>query len=337
MSGHALRSDRGEHGAGPDPGGADRRRRGADGSRGRKRAAVPDSHGRDRADRATDRPGHRPHPLRRPPRMKSPHRPPARRRAGATSAAPHLRRSRPNRLTAPRRRRARPAGGARSRRPADRRKACATCSPASPTGFHQQERAHRGRQRSTRTAISRRCGSTRASRAPRAKAVIARIKAADADGLELGDYKIPSLRGPARAGRARRSRAQAHADGSDLRAPPAGRPLPLFPRQQQQYRAAADAARDGGGADPDRRRQDAAQALDEFSPPHEPYQALEGARRAARQERQRPGDQIADGPLLKLIGKPRWKIARVPQLRERLGLDRRSRRPQIRRASSPRR
>ena len=65
---------------------------------------------------------------------------------------------------------------------------------------------------------------------------------------------------------------------------------------------------------------DAGKALDEFSPPHEAYRAQGDARRDARQDRQRRASEIADGPRAQAASQGPMEDARVPLLRERLGL-----------------
>jgi L,D-transpeptidase YcbB len=154
----------------------------------------------------------------------------------------------------------------------------------------------------------------------RAKAAIARMKSADADGLEIGDYKIPSL--------ANLSTPDALAE-ADLKLTQtvltfarhlqAGRfpysrvssnniELPQMPPDMAVVLTKlADAS-------------DAGRALDEFSPPHEAYQALKKALADLRGKTGSGGSQIADGPLLKLNPKAPMEDPRVPQLRERLGL-----------------
>ncbi len=65
---------------------------------------------------------------------------------------------------------------------------------------------------------------------------------------------------------------------------------------------------------------DAALALDQFSPPHEAYQKLKAVLAEMRGKSDGSRKQIADGPLLKLVAKHPMEDARVPMLRERLGV-----------------
>jgi murein L,D-transpeptidase YcbB/YkuD len=66
---------------------------------------------------------------------------------------------------------------------------------------------------------------------------------------------------------------------------------------------------------------DAGKALDEFSPPHEAYQRLKAALAELRGKTAgRARDEIAAGPVLSFNRKRPMEDARVPQLRERLGV-----------------
>jgi murein L,D-transpeptidase YcbB/YkuD len=155
----------------------------------------------------------------------------------------------------------------------------------------------------------------------RAKAVIARLKAADVDGLEISDYKIPNFAGA--------NGPDALAD-AELRLTQtvltfarhlqAGRfpynrvsnnniELPQMPPDMAAVLTKlADAA-------------DAGKALDEFAPPNEYYRALKKALAELRGKAGgSAGNHIDDGQLLKLVAKTPMEDPRVPQLRERLGL-----------------
>ena len=81
----------------------------------------------------------------------------------------------------------------------------------------------------------------------RAKAAIARLKNADADGLDHRDYKTADLC-RAGAGCAGRGRTDAHADRAHLCAACAGRPHAASHGARGQHRAAATRARSGRGA-----------------------------------------------------------------------------------------
>jgi murein L,D-transpeptidase YcbB/YkuD len=155
--------------------------------------------------------------------------------------------------------------------------------------------------------------------AARTQAVAARLKAADADGLDAGDYKVPNF--------ANLSGADAQAEAelkltqvvlTYARHVQAGRfpytrvsnniELPQAPPEATDVLTkVADA-------------QDAGRALDQFSPPHAAYQKLKKALAEMRGKSQGGRKEISDGPLLKLVSKTPMEDARVPMLRERLGI-----------------
>jgi murein L,D-transpeptidase YcbB/YkuD len=155
----------------------------------------------------------------------------------------------------------------------------------------------------------------------RAKAVIARMKAADAEGLEISDYKAPNLAGL--SGPDALAEAELKLTQTVLtyaRHLQAGR-FPYtrvsnnnieLPQMPPDMAAVLTQIADAG---------DAGKALDAFSPPHEPYKALKKALADLRGKSGSGGEQIADGPLLKLNPKAPMEDARVPQLRHRLGLE----------------
>jgi murein L,D-transpeptidase YcbB/YkuD len=154
----------------------------------------------------------------------------------------------------------------------------------------------------------------------RSKAVAARLKAADSDGLDADDYKLPTLAGLSDAD------AQAEAELkftqtvlTYARHVQAGRfPYTRISRNNVELPQAppdvadvltkvADAA-------------DAAKALDTFSPPQPAYQKLKAALAELRGKAQSGRKEIAEGPLLKFVSKNPMEDPRVPMLRERLGL-----------------
>ncbi len=154
---------------------------------------------------------------------------------------------------------------------------------------------------------------------PRTNAVIARLKAADTDGLDAGDYRTPNFAGLSNP------EAQAEAELkltqvvlTYARHVQAGR----FPYTRvshnielpQQPPDAADVLTKITDA------KDAAKALDEFSPPHEAYQKLKRALAEMRGKAHGGKKEIADGPVLKFVNKNPMEDARVPMLRERLGI-----------------
>jgi L,D-transpeptidase YcbB len=152
----------------------------------------------------------------------------------------------------------------------------------------------------------------------RAKAAVARLRAADSDGLELSDYKIPDF---------------AAAPGADAMAETelkftetlltyarhvqAGRfsyanvskniELPQQPPDTAEVLIKLADAKDAG------------KSLDDFSPPQKGYQALKAKLAELRHKSGGTGNDIPDGPELKLVKIP-MEDPRVPQVRERLGL-----------------
>jgi murein L,D-transpeptidase YcbB/YkuD len=152
----------------------------------------------------------------------------------------------------------------------------------------------------------------------RARAAIARLKGADADGLEPSDYKTPTFAGLGPDALAEAELKLTDAVLTYARHLQAGR----FPYTRVSYnielpQAPPDAAEVlAKVAD----ASDAATALDQFSPPHEGYKKLK-AMLAQMRGKAAGGQEIADGPLLKLISKaPPMEDPRVPLLREKLGL-----------------
>jgi murein L,D-transpeptidase YcbB/YkuD len=152
----------------------------------------------------------------------------------------------------------------------------------------------------------------------RAKAAIARIRAADSDGLDLNDYKLPDL---AASGPDALAEAELKFTETLLtyaRHVQAGRfgyatvskniELPQQPPDTSEVLAKLADAKDAG------------KALDEFSPPQKGYQALKAKLAELRSKSGAgAGHEITAGPELKLAKIP-MEDARVPQLRERLGL-----------------
>ncbi|HLH97031.1 MAG TPA: L,D-transpeptidase family protein [Xanthobacteraceae bacterium] len=152
----------------------------------------------------------------------------------------------------------------------------------------------------------------------RAKAAIARIRAADADGLDVSDYKIPDF--------AAASAPEALAEDelkltetvlTYARHVQAGRfsyaSVSKNIELPQQAPEPADVLTKVADA------KDAAKALDEFSPPQKAYRALKAKLAELRAKLGPAGSEIHDGPELKLT-KPMMDDPRVSQLREKLGL-----------------
>jgi murein L,D-transpeptidase YcbB/YkuD len=154
----------------------------------------------------------------------------------------------------------------------------------------------------------------------RSKAVIARLKNADADGLDHTDYKTPTFDGLS-------PDALAEAELSLTET------VLTYARHLQAGRVPHRQVREDNIALPQRAPDptvvlaavaagdDAGQALDQFSPPYENYQKLKAA--LAQLRGKTAGgtrDGIAAGRVLTFNRKRPMEDARVPQLRERLGV-----------------
>src|SRR5262245_5351308 len=150
-----------------------------------------------------------------------------------------------------------------------------------------------------------------------ARAVIARLKSADTDGLDVNDYNTPAFAGLSPDALAEAELKLTQAVLTYARHLQAGRfpysrvsqniELPQAPPDPAEVLAKiGDAANVGT-------------ALDHFSPPHEGYGQLK-AMLAQMRGKAAPAKEIADGPLLKFNAKMPMEDPRVPPLRERLGL-----------------
>jgi len=153
----------------------------------------------------------------------------------------------------------------------------------------------------------------------RAKAAVARIRAADSDGLDVSDYKIPDF--AAASGADAQAEAELKFTETLLayaRHVQAGRfsyaalskniELPQQPPEPAEVLAKLADASDAGAA------------LDQFSPPQKGYQALKAKLAELRgKSGAGTGHEIPDGPELKAQKVP-MEDPRVPQLRDRLGL-----------------
>ena len=151
----------------------------------------------------------------------------------------------------------------------------------------------------------------------RAQAVIARLKGADADGLDVNDYKTPTFAGLSADALAEAEFKLTHAVLTYARHVQSGRfpytrvsnniELPQEPPEPAQI-----LAKIAGVAD-------AATALDDFSPPHEGYRKLKAV--LAHMRGKAPAaKEIAEGQLLKLNAKAPMEDPRVSLLRDKLGL-----------------
>src|SRR5262245_58378488 len=152
----------------------------------------------------------------------------------------------------------------------------------------------------------------------RAKAAIARLQGADADGLDINDYKTPNLAGLTPEAQAEADLKLTQTVLTYARHLQAGRfpyarvsnnmeLLQTPPEPAEVLAKLANAA-------------DAGKALDDFSPQHEGYKRLKALLAEMRGKDGGAGKPIADGPLLKLNAKAPMEDARVPLLREKLGL-----------------
>jgi len=151
----------------------------------------------------------------------------------------------------------------------------------------------------------------------RARAVIARLKGADADGLDVNDYNTPAFAGLSPDALAEAELKLTQTVLTYARHLQAGRfpytrvsqniELPPAPPDPAEVLAKIGNAANTGTA------------LDDFSPPHEGYKQLK-AMLAQMRTKVPPAKEIADGQLLKLNAKLPMEDPRVPMLRERLGL-----------------
>jgi murein L,D-transpeptidase YcbB/YkuD len=153
----------------------------------------------------------------------------------------------------------------------------------------------------------------------RATAVIARLKDADADGLDVSDYRTPNFAGLGPDALAEADLKLTQTVLTFARHLQAGRfpykrvsqnniQLPQAPPEPAAILAKIVNATDAG------------KALDEFSPPHEAYQKLKVKLAEMRAESAGARPEVADGPLLKHNVKNPMQDPRVPLLREKLGL-----------------
>ena len=151
----------------------------------------------------------------------------------------------------------------------------------------------------------------------RAQAVIARLKGADADGLDVNDYKTPTFAGLSADALAEAEFKLTHAVLTYARHVQSGRfpytrvsnniELPQEPPDLANILAKIANAANAGTA------------LDDFSPPHEGYKKLK-AMLAQMRGKVADTKEIADGQLLKLNAKAPMEDPRVPLLRDKLGL-----------------
>src|SRR5271166_4802103 len=153
----------------------------------------------------------------------------------------------------------------------------------------------------------------------RAKAVIARLKAADADGLDVSDYRTPKFEGLAPDALAEADLKLTQTVLTFARHLQAGRfpynrvsrnniQLPQTPPDPAAVLASMVNAEDAGTA------------LDAYAPPHEAYQKLKAKLAEMRANSSGAKVEITDGPQLRYNAKAPMQDPRVPSLREKLGL-----------------
>ena len=153
----------------------------------------------------------------------------------------------------------------------------------------------------------------------RATAAIAHLNAAEAEGLEPRDYKVPSFAGLAPEALAEAELKLTAAVLTYARHLQAGRfpynrvasnniELPQAPPDPAEVLTKLAAVADAG------------KALAEYSPPQEEYKKLKGVLAELRAKAGGGSKQLAEGVPLKLVAKTPMEDPRVPLLREKLGL-----------------
>jgi murein L,D-transpeptidase YcbB/YkuD len=152
----------------------------------------------------------------------------------------------------------------------------------------------------------------------RARSVMARIKNADADGLDLSDYTMPNFSGLGPGALADADLKLTQTVLSYARHLQAGRfpyhfvsrniQLPQAPPEPTDVLSSILAASDAG------------KALDKFSPQQDPYQKLRAALAQLRSKAGGSRTEIAQGPVLTYSREHQMEDPRVPLVRERLKL-----------------
>ncbi|MET0536561.1 MAG: L,D-transpeptidase family protein [Xanthobacteraceae bacterium] len=153
----------------------------------------------------------------------------------------------------------------------------------------------------------------------RATAAIARIRGAEADGLDLSDYRVPDLSASSPDALAEADLKLTQVVLTFARHLQAGR-FPYTRVSQHNIALPQVAPEPADILAKLVNAADAAKALDEFSPPQEEYQRLRAKLAELRGNTRASRTEIADGPVLKFNPKTPVEDARVPLLRERLGL-----------------
>jgi L,D-transpeptidase YcbB len=157
----------------------------------------------------------------------------------------------------------------------------------------------------------------------RAKSVIARLRNADADGLDLSDFRTPSFVGPNSAELGPDALAEADLKLTQLvltyaRHVQAGRfPYSRVSRNIELAQAPPEPA---DVLDTIAAAADAGKALDAFSPQHEPYQKLKAALAELRGKAGGARSELLEGPVITYNRINQMQDPRVPLLREMLRL-----------------
>jgi L,D-transpeptidase YcbB len=151
----------------------------------------------------------------------------------------------------------------------------------------------------------------------RSTAVIARLKEADADGLEVSDYRTPIFSGLGPDALAEADLKLTQTVLTFARHLQAGR-FPYKRVSQNNIQLPQAPPEPAAILEKIVNATDAGKALDEFSPPHEAYQKLKVKLAEMRAAGAR--SEVADVPVLKRAVKNPMQDPRVPLLREKFGL-----------------
>ena len=237
--------------------------------------------------------------------------------AGVTTAAPSLRTSVNDAVPAP----APTSNPLASLDPADRPIADRICDllAAKPNRLFTNEKEHAAVEAFYQQRNLAPLWLDKGMENGRAKAAIARIRNADADGLNQADYKLPAFASVAPAALAEAELTLTLSVLTYARHVQAGRAPHRMVREDNiglPQRAPDPAVVLAAMAE----ASDAGKALDQFSPPHEPYHKLKAALAQLRGTTGGARDEITAGPVLKFNSKRPMEDARVPLLRERLGV-----------------
>src|SRR4029077_20555043 len=153
----------------------------------------------------------------------------------------------------------------------------------------------------------------------RATAVIARLKDADADGLDVSDYRTPNFAGLGPDALAEADLKLTQTVLTFARHLQAGR-FPYKRVSQNNIQLPQAPPEPAAILDKIVNATDTGKVLDEFSPPHAAYQKLKVKLAEIRAKSTGARSEIADGPVLKQNIKSPMQDARVPLLREKFGL-----------------